>query len=81
MDNTNPATNTQNATFSTTNPRRRIGRHPGTSTTNYFNGDIDEVRVYNKALTTEERQAIFMVPPTFDTQTAFTGTPTLYGSL
>lgn len=81
VDNTNPATNTQTATFSATNPRRRIGRHPGLSTTNYFNGNIDEVRVYNKALTAEERQAIFMVPPTFDTQIAFTGTPTLYGSL
>lgn len=81
VDNSNPVTNTQTATFSATNQRRRIGRHPGTSTTNYYSGAIDEVRVYNKALTAEERQAIFMVPPTFDTQIAFTGTPTLYGSL
>lgn len=68
-------------TFSATNQRRRIARHPGVSTTNYYSGAIDEVRMYNKVLTTGERQAIFMVPPTFDTQTAFTGIPTLYGSL
>lgn len=81
VDNANPVSTTTTATFATTNPRRRVGRHPGTSTTNYFSGNIDEVRVYKSALTAGERQNIFMIPPTFDEQTAFTGTPTLYGEL
>lgn len=51
------------------------------TSTNYFSGDIDEVRVYNTALTTGERQNILMISPTFDTLTTYTGTPTLYGAL
>lgn len=52
VDNANPVSTTTTATFAATNPRRRIGRHPGSSTTNYFSGNIDEVRVYDKALNT-----------------------------
>ena len=80
VDNAYPsaAPSTTSAPFSNASPQRMIGskhRTPGS----YFSWWIDEVRVYNKALTTGERQELYMIPPTFDTQTAFTGTPTLYG--
>jgi len=82
VDNANPVVgSTQAVTFVSTNPRRRIGATPGSSTTNYFSGNIDEVRVYSGILSTGYRQNIFMIPPTFDPLTTFTGTPTLYGEL
>jgi len=74
-------TNTLNWwTFSTTNPRRRVGRYPN-STTKYFSWNIDEVRVYNKALNIDEIQSLYLIPPTFDPLITSSNTPTLYGHL
>ena len=45
-------------TFINTNQQLRIGRYVATST-NYFDGAIDDVRIYNKALTATEVTTIF----------------------
>lgn len=78
LDGVQTASNTNNVSFSATNPQWRIGRYVG-STTNYFSGNIDEVHIYNKALSTAEINELYMIPPTFDALTTYTGTPTLYG--
>lgn len=82
IDGVQVGSNTQSATLSTTLQQRRVGRRPGTTTTyGYFSGNIDEVRAYNKQLSIAEISELYMIPPTFDSQTAFTGTPVLYGEL
>jgi hypothetical protein len=73
------ATGTTAITLNTTTPRWTIGSYGGSTINNYFSGKIDEVRIYNKALSITQIQNIYFIPPTFDTQTVFTGTPTLYG--
>ncbi len=67
-------------TLNTISQQRTVGKLPGTAT-NRFSGAIDEVRIYNRALSATEIQNLYMIPPTFDAQTAFTGTPILYGTL
>ena len=80
VDGVQVGSNTQSATLNVSNQQRRIGRRPWTTTTtDYFSGNIDEVRIYNRQLSTTEIWWLYMIPPTFDTQTAFTWTPTLYG--
>ncbi len=74
------ATNTVSVTLNTISQQRTVGKLPGTAT-NRFSGAIDEVRIYNRALSATEIQNLYMIPPTFDAQTAFTGTPILYGTL
>lgn len=39
------------------------------------------MRIYNKALSVQEIKDLYMITPSFDTQTAFTGMPILYGEL
>ncbi|EKD25486.1 MAG: hypothetical protein ACD_80C00046G0013 [uncultured bacterium (gcode 4)] len=74
------ATQTTSVSFSTsTSNRMTIGRMGDSSPDRYLNGAVDEVRVYDKALSQTEIDSLYMIPPTFDVQTAFTGTPTLYG--
>jgi hypothetical protein len=45
-----------------------IGKHPGVWLQDYFKGDIDDIRVYQKALTQPEIQALF-------TENGWTGDP------
>ena len=46
------------ASFNATNPRIRVWRYVS-STTNYFDGYIDDVRIYNKVLSTWEIQSLY----------------------
>lgn len=73
-------TSTNSVTFDTTSPEWTIGKYPGTAT-NYLSGSVDEVRIYNRVLSAAQIDELYMIPPSFDTQTVFTGTPTLYGEL
>ena len=53
------AANTSSVLYSAnTNPQLRVGRYVGT-TTNYFSGQMDEVRLYNKALTVYEIRNLY----------------------
>jgi hypothetical protein len=53
------ATNTSSVSLNTTSPQHRtIAKYPGTAG-NYFSGEIDEVRVYNHALSTQEIQFLY----------------------
>ena len=72
------ATNTSRVTFDTTTPHRTVGKYPGTAT-NYFSGEIDEVRVYNKSLTINEIQALYITPPTFQATTQYISNPIIQG--
>ena len=76
-----PVQNTVSKLFSDNNPCRTVGRRAGSTTTNFFSGNIDEVRVYNTALSAAEISGLYMDPPTFDILITYTGTPTLYGEL
>jgi len=76
-----PGQSTTGVVFSSNNPRRTVGRRAGSIITNFFSGNIDEVRVYNTALSAAEISGLYMDPPTFDILITYTGTPTLYGEL
>ncbi|MDD3262834.1 MAG: Ig-like domain-containing protein [Candidatus Absconditabacteria bacterium] len=72
------ATNTSRVKFDTTTPHRTVGKYPGTAT-NYFSGEIDEVRIYNKSLTTTEIQALYITPPIFQATTQYISNPIIQG--
>jgi hypothetical protein len=42
----------------TTSQRRTIAKYPGTAS-KYFSGEIDEIRVYNHALSRQEVQFLY----------------------
>lgn len=70
-------TSTNSVTLDTTTPQHRtVGRYAGT-TTNYFSGAIDEVRVYNKVLTSGDIQNLYMKKPSFVPKTIYSSTPVL----
>lgn len=50
---------TTSATYIATNSRIRIWRHAGSSTTNYFDGYIDDASIYNKALSAAEIKTLY----------------------
>src|SRR6185503_4871796 len=56
-----------------------IGAEPATTVINFFQGALDDVRIYNRALTLAEIQALTGLPTPTPTNTAVppTDTPTL----
>lgn len=70
-------TSTNSVRLDTTAPQHRtVGKYAGTAT-NYFSGSIDEVRVYNKALTIEDIQNLYIKKPSFVPKTIYSSTPVL----
>lgn len=65
--------------FNTANPRWRLWAYPWSTTSNYYSWNIDEVRIYDKSLTTAEISDLYMDIPKLDPLTTYTATPTLYG--
>ena len=59
LNGTEVKSNTSSVTFANTNQQLRIGRLAGSTSTNYFHGYIDDARVYDKALTTDEIMALY----------------------
>jgi hypothetical protein len=70
-------TSTNSVTLDTTAPQHRtIGKYAGTAT-NYFSGSIDEVRIYNKVLTSGDIQNLYIKKPSFVPKTIYSSTPVL----
>lgn len=58
-----------------------IGRMGDTSPDRFFSGAIDEVRIYNIALTPTQISSLYINYPTFDPLITNTSSPVLYGEL
>ena len=73
------ATTGTRVTLNTTSPRWSVGSYGGSTINNYLSGNVDEVRIYNRALSASEISWLYMQIPNFDPLITSTGTPTLYG--
>lgn len=70
LENTIPAVN------NLSNMALAIGRY---STSQYRSGNIDEVHIYDRALSSTQIQNLYLIAPSYTPTTVYTGTPTLTG--
>ncbi len=76
-----PITNTTSATFSTSTNRRNIGRFADSTPSNYFSGCMDDVRIYNTALTAWQIYDLYTKPATLSTTLSSDTSPLLTGTV
>ena len=76
-----PITNTTSATFNASTNRRNIGRFADSTPSNYFNGCVDDVRIYNTDLTAWQIYDLYTRPATLSTTLSSDSSPLLRGTI